>query len=68
VALLDESGAVIPGFSLEDCREIRGDSVDMPVQWEGKGANLSKLAGRVVKLQLELRDADLYAFQFSSIK
>jgi hypothetical protein len=35
------------------------------VHWNGK-KDLSKLAGRVVRLKLELYDADVYSLRFRS--
>jgi hypothetical protein len=32
------------------------------VAW--KGGDIASLAGRVVRLKIELKDADFYAFQF----
>ena len=63
VALLDAGGRAIPGFALEDCDPIRADSVRHRVSWKGS-TDVSRLAGRPVQLQLELRDAKLFALQF----
>jgi hypothetical protein len=64
VELLDaEGGKPVPGFGLADCPEIVGDDVDRVVTWTGKG-ELSKLAGKPVRLRFVMKDADLYAIQF----
>lgn len=63
VELQTEAGEPIPGFSLEDCPEIFGDTVDRVVSWKS-GADVSRLAGQTVRLRFELRDADLYSFQY----
>ena len=63
VELQNEAGEPIPGFSLEDCPEIFGDTVDRVVTWKS-GADVSRLAGQTVRLRFGLRDADLYSFQF----
>ncbi|NNE90691.1 MAG: hypothetical protein HKN23_03510 [Verrucomicrobiales bacterium] len=60
-------GVPVPGFGLDDCPEIFGDSVDRPVVWKGS-PDLSALAGKSVRLKFELSDADLYSFQFRSEK
>ncbi|MGE3819770.1 MAG: hypothetical protein AB7I30_10060 [Isosphaeraceae bacterium] len=65
VAILDPAGEPIPGFSQAEGDEIFGDALDRPVTWT-QGANLGELAGRPVRLRFTLRDADLYAFRFSS--
>jgi hypothetical protein len=60
--LQDAGGGPIPGFTRDDCRPITGDHVEQAVSW--KGGDPGPLAGRPVRLGLELKDADLYAFQF----
>ena len=51
------------GFALDDCSVTFGDEIEGTVGW-GDGADLGALAGRVVRLRFELKDADLYAFRF----
>jgi hypothetical protein len=63
VELQGADGAAIGGCGLEDCPKIEGDSVDHVMAWKG-GKDLSALAGKVVRLRVELRNADLYAFRF----
>ena len=53
----------LPGFSLADCDELFGDAVDRTATWRDSD-DLSSLAGQPVRLQFELRDADLFSFQF----
>jgi len=64
VALLDDAGHGIDGYSIEDCPEIMGDTLRHVVRWRGKGGDVRALAGRPVRLQFALRDADVYSFQF----
>ncbi len=67
VGFLDEVGEPIEGFSLPDCPRIYGDQLDRPVEWyrgEEVTTDVSSLAGRTVKIVFELKDADLYAYQF----
>lgn len=61
----DAEGNPIEGFSLADCPEIFGDSLERTVSWAG-GSNLSGLAGQPVRLRFVMSDADLYSFRFSS--
>lgn len=61
--LQDEAGKPIPGFSLEECDEIYGDSVDRAVSWSGN-TNVAALAGKPIRLRFAMRDADLFALQF----
>lgn len=63
VELQDEAGRPLPGFSLEDCPPIFGDSVERPVSWRA-GTDVGKLAGQAVRLRFVLQDADVYAYQF----
>lgn len=63
VELQDDSGAPIEGFALDDCVELLGDDLEKQVRWKS-GAGLGALAGQAVRMRIELRDADIYAFQF----
>ncbi len=63
VAVLDENGGAIEGYSLEDCDEIFGDEIARPVSWKN-GATPGALDGRVVRLQFALQEADLFSFRF----
>lgn len=49
------------GFDADHCRPIVADVTDAPVEWPGR--DWSSLAGRTVRLQLEIRNATLYAFR-----
>lgn len=59
----DEAGKPIPGFALEDCPVIFGDHLDRVIPWKD-GKDLAALSGKTVRLRVELKDADLYSFQF----
>ena len=63
VELQSKEGTALPGFSLSDCDELFGDTLDRAVSWNGR-TDVSSLAGQPVRLRFELRDADLYSFQF----
>jgi hypothetical protein len=56
VRLLDEKGDPLKGFEWSN---IQGDSVAHPINWTG---HLSDLAGKPVRLDFELRNAQLYGF------
>ena len=58
VSILDEHGVALPGWQ---SATIRGNDIVLQVQWSGK-ANLSALAGRLVKLRFELDDAEVFSF------
>ena len=63
VEIQDGAGHPIPGFSLQDCPELFGDSVEQAVSWKRIG-DLGSLSGQTVRLRFVLKDADLYALRF----
>lgn len=63
VEIQHPDGTAIPGFTLDECPPVFGDSIERTVTWTA-GADVSKLAGTPIRLRFSLRDADLYAFQF----
>lgn len=63
IAIHDEHNKPVPGFGLNDCVPLFGDSVSRTVKWNSK-ADLSSIAGRPVRLRIVLKDADLYSFRF----
>ena len=64
VEIQDPSGRPLPGFALDDCPPVFGDTLERPVTWR-KSGDVGGLAGRPVRLRFVLRDADLFAFRFS---
>ncbi len=64
IEILDEAGQPLPGFALADMPELYGDEPAAPAAWR-TGSDLSALAGKVVRLRVVLRDADLYALRFA---
>ena len=63
VALRRPDGSPIPGYSMADCNEVFGDTLDRAVTWKSV-SDAGRLAGKPVRLHFQLKDADLYAFQF----
>lgn len=63
VEVQDAGGNPMPGFSLDDCPPLYGDTVDRRVSWKA-GNDVSKLIGQPVRLRFGLEDADLYSFRF----
>ncbi len=55
----------IPGFTIEECDNIRRDALAYPVTWKGK-SDLSTLKGRAVYLRFQLKKAGLYTFRIAS--
>lgn len=66
VEIQDASGNPIPGFSLNDCPPVFGDSLERKIVWNSTD-NLSVLKGKQVRLRIRLKDADLFSFQFTQV-
>jgi hypothetical protein len=65
VEVQDVDGQPLPGFQLDDCPPVFGDELARAVLWKS-GGDVGDLAGKPIRLRLELRDADLYSFQFAT--
>jgi hypothetical protein len=63
VAITDSNGKAIAGFGFDDCNVINGDSTDKTVTWKS-GKSVKALQGKAVRLQFQMQDAKLYAFEF----
>ena len=64
IALLDENGKAIQGFSGETARKHKGvDELRFKPQWKS-GSGLSQLSGKTVKLRFTLQNARLYSFSY----
>ena len=63
VELQDALGQPLTGFTLADCPEIFGDSLEQIVRWRA-GSGLGSLAGKPIRLRFVLKDADLYSIRF----
>ncbi|NLZ56084.1 MAG: hypothetical protein GX900_05425, partial [Clostridiaceae bacterium] len=59
IRLLSEDGTPIEDF---DSGKLFGDSVDRPVDFQG---SLATLAGKPIRLEISMSDADLYSFRFT---
>jgi hypothetical protein len=57
IRLLTETESPVEGF---DWLEIKGNAVNIPVNWKG---DLKSLNGRVVSLQCEMQDAQIFGFE-----
>ncbi|TWU27511.1 hypothetical protein Pla144_22850 [Bythopirellula polymerisocia] len=64
VGLLDEHGAPIEGFELDECIYLNGDFIDTEVEWLKAGKDVSALAGRTIKVVVRSRGTKLYSMQF----
>ena len=65
VEIQETDGKPIPGYSLAEAQDLYGDSLEQLVTWKS-GSDVSRLAGRPVRLRFVVKDADLYSFQFRS--
>lgn len=63
VGLLGADGQPLPGYRVEDCQALSGDSVAATVRWT-PGSDVRATAGKAIRLVFELRDAKLYSFRF----
>jgi hypothetical protein len=61
--LQDASGKPIPGFTLADCRPVKQDGTAVVAGWKSS-PKLASLAGKPVRLKVEITGAKLYAIQF----
>ncbi len=62
-ALLDESGAPIPGYEIEASRRIQANDVRCELHWNGR-PDVSALRGRKVRLMMRSRATKLYAVYY----
>ncbi|MBI4662440.1 MAG: hypothetical protein HY735_26785 [Verrucomicrobia bacterium] len=63
IEIQDMDGKALPGFALEDCPPLFGDTIERTVTWKN-GSDIGANAGSPVRLRIVLQDADMYAFQF----
>lgn len=64
VEIQDEDGQPIPGFTLDDSRLIYGDDIARIVKWNDS-TDVSKLAGKPVRLRFVMNESDVYSIRFS---
>ena len=63
VEILNKEGKAYQGFSMNDCIESVGNYIDDQIKWKSN-RNLSTLKGKIVRLRIFLKDADLYSLKF----
>lgn len=63
VEIQTADGEPIPGFTLDECPVIIGDSIKRVVSWK-TGDDLSRLEGKSVRIRFEMKDADIYSLRF----
>lgn len=63
VQILDgETGQPIPGYTREESMAISGDHLFAAPRWEGN-ADLSDLVGKPIRIEVFMREAELYAIR-----
>ncbi|MEX0725125.1 MAG: hypothetical protein WD065_02570 [Planctomycetaceae bacterium] len=63
VELQDVEGQPLEGYTLDDCEELFGDTLERAVVWNGS-SDVSSLSGKPVRVRFVLNDADVYAYWF----
>lgn len=63
VEIQNGQGQPIDSFALEQCDEVFGDDLERVVSWQGS-SDVSRLAGKPLRLRFSLKDADLYSLRF----
>jgi len=63
VEIQDGEGKALTGYGLDEADAVVGNAVRKQVTWR-RESDVSRLAGRPVRLRLRMRDIKLYAFQF----
>ena len=65
IEIQDADGKPVTGFTLNDCPEIIGDEIARIVTWK-QGFNVSRLAGKPIRLRFVMKDAELFSFRFQN--
>lgn len=64
VELLDEKGNVLSGFSKDDCKEFKGDSVKQKIEWNNN-PTLESLSKRNIKVKFYVTEGEIFSFWIS---
>lgn len=65
VEVRTSNGTPIPGLTLDECDEIRGDSVEHAVTWNGS-PDLGAAAGERVRVHIEFSYGQVFAYRFGN--
>ena len=63
VEIEDAAGRPLPGFTLAECDELFGDTLDRTVTWKGSD-DVSSLVGKPIRLHVVMSDANLFSLRF----
>ena len=66
VQVCDASGKAIPGLTFADCQPVKGDALDVAVQWSK--ASLADVRGKTVVLEFSIKNASLFAVEVAQTK
>ena len=61
VRVSDEHRKVLPGFDYDDCVTFQGDDVAHEISWQE--ASIESLAGKLIRLEIFLKNAEIYTFR-----
>ncbi|MHC4879260.1 MAG: hypothetical protein ACYTGL_22625 [Planctomycetota bacterium] len=65
VEIQNAAGQPLRGFSLADCTPFNGDDLNGIIRWNNN-STINSLAGQTVRLRFVMKDADVYAFRFTT--
>ena len=65
IGLQDAAGQPIAGRSLSECEPMRSGESPMTVNWHQQ-SDVSDLAGKAIRLQIEMMNADLFSLHFDT--
>lgn len=63
IELMNKDHEIYEGYSSNDCQVIIGNEIKKRVSWRTNN-DLSNLKGKVVRLRIKMKDADLYSIKF----
>lgn len=63
VELQDADRRPIPGFTLEDCHPLTGDSVESVVRWKGDREIAEQMRAAPMRIRFVINSADLYSIR-----
>lgn len=64
VGLVDSAGQALPGRAIDDCLPFTGDHLSRKVAWKD-GDSIINPTGKPMRVQFEIRDAEVFSFQFA---
>lgn len=64
VELLNTDGTVISGYSKNECKPIKGDTVKQQVEWNSN-KTLTSLAGQNIRVKFYVTDGEIFSFWIS---